>query len=205
MDVETKDMADELAAIHSLDSLCKKVQDTHTQACNSKYGNADKSLAQLSDKRLSKNPELYPELTDLKARIRDHQTLDAGEFAEYKHLSKQLYRDTLRNFFGVVVNTPVGASPLLVQEELHPTILILDEAGTMNEMTTMIPIMHFTPSVLLNQLNPRFEAIDTQLGNHGSMLQQHMGLFQVAHDKLVRIETIIDILGGHISELRHDS
>ncbi|CAJ0545527.1 Ff.00g090000.m01.CDS01 [Fusarium sp. VM40] len=113
-DVETKDMADELAAIHSLDSLCKKVQDTHTQACNSKYGNADKSLAQLSDKRLSKNPELYPELTDLKARIRDHQTLDAGEFAEYKHWSKQLYRDTLRNFLGVVVTTPVSASPLLV-------------------------------------------------------------------------------------------
>jgi hypothetical protein len=56
--VEDKDMVNELAAIHSLDSLCRDVQKTHIEACKSKYRNADKSLAQLSNNRLSEYPEL---------------------------------------------------------------------------------------------------------------------------------------------------
>ncbi|RGP75378.1 nonsense-mediated mrna decay 1 [Fusarium sporotrichioides] len=57
---------------------------------------------------------------------------------------KTLYRGTIREFFGVVATT-TAAPPLLLHEELHPDLIILDEAATLDEATLLILIAHFMP------------------------------------------------------------
>ncbi|KAH7197289.1 uncharacterized protein B0J16DRAFT_391066 [Fusarium flagelliforme] len=102
--------------------------------------NRDKSLHQFALRTLEQNqdPQQYRELKQLLASVADGTRLGEGDFANTKTNIKELYRDTLNGFFGVVATTPFGASPLLVRESFKPDIIIVDEAAIMDEATLSI-------------------------------------------------------------------
>lgn len=53
--------------------------------------------------------------------------------------------DFLREFNGTVVITPVAASNAKLRDSFRPDIVIVDDAATMREITTLIPIAFFDP------------------------------------------------------------
>ncbi|KAG8350852.1 hypothetical protein FVEN_g13105 [Fusarium venenatum] len=48
-------------------------------------------------------------------------------------------------FSGIVVTTHTGCASPLLQQELQPDLVIIDDASNMTEATTNYIIAHFTP------------------------------------------------------------
>ncbi|KAF4986717.1 hypothetical protein FGRMN_10714 [Fusarium graminum] len=126
-DVEETSMAEEFVTSEVIQSLYAKVSRTKSAMVQSKNFNRDKPLHQFATRTLEQDSERH---SDLKER-----------------LVKELYRQTLQDFSGVVASTPVGITPLLIRESSQPNLVIVDEATTMDEMSLLIPIAHFSPNV----------------------------------------------------------
>ncbi|CAG7557089.1 unnamed protein product [Fusarium equiseti] len=143
----TDEQLDSVLNIMRLYPLDGEVHDIVTtdlvdELVTSENANRDKSLHQFALRTLEQNqdPQQYRELKQLLASVADGTRLGEGDFAKTKTNMKKLYRDTFNGFSGVVVTTPVGASPLLVRESFKPDTIIVDEAATMDEATLSIVI-----------------------------------------------------------------
>ncbi|CAJ0545530.1 Ff.00g090030.m01.CDS01 [Fusarium sp. VM40] len=144
-DVETTSIAEEFPTSQVVQSLYKKVSDTKSTIAQARNANRDKSLYHFASRTLAQNSDRHTELREMMDRVKAGENLLEGEFASLKHLIKELYRDTLQDFSGVVASTPVGITLLLIRQSFRPDLVIVDEAVTMDEMSLLVPIAHFSP------------------------------------------------------------
>ncbi|KAM0204203.1 hypothetical protein ACHAQI_009933 [Fusarium lateritium] len=144
-DVEDTNIAEEFVTSEVIRNLYTKVSETKSAITNSKNANRDKSLHRLANRTLTQNPERHLDLKEEMDCIKNGENLPEGDFSSFKELVKELYRQTLADFSGVVASTPVGITPLLIRESFQPDLIIVDEAATMDEMSLLVPIAHFSP------------------------------------------------------------
>jgi hypothetical protein len=144
-DAETTNIAEEFVTSEVIQSLHTKVSETQSAIAQSKNVNRDKSLHQFACRTLEHNLERHSDLKEMMDRIKNGENLQGGNFATFKVLVKELLRQTLQDFSGVVASTPVGIAPLLIRESFQPDLIIVDEAATMDEVSLLIPIAHFSP------------------------------------------------------------
>ncbi|KAK4066134.1 uncharacterized protein Triagg1_8202 [Trichoderma aggressivum f. europaeum] len=85
------------------------------------------------------------ELVGHLGKVESGEGLDDDSKSMFKAEFKSLYEDFLIDFHETVVTTPVGASNFAFRQSFRPDIVILDEAGTMRELTTLIPIAFLSP------------------------------------------------------------
>jgi hypothetical protein len=144
-DIEVDNLADEFIASQVLEELCSNVIEHDNVAQSAKNANRDKSLHQFASDSMTNHPDRHTYLQDSVDRIRNGDVLSEDQYASFKQQIKTLYRDTIREFSGVVATTAVGATPLLIRDELQPDLIIIDEAATMDEASLLILIAHYTP------------------------------------------------------------
>ncbi|KAL4725501.1 hypothetical protein ACLX1H_007650 [Fusarium chlamydosporum] len=142
---EEDNLAEEFIASEVLQGLCDKIVQDDTEAKRSRRANLDKSLHQFASRKMTQSPDSVPYLKDHLYSIKTGEVLDSGEFATFKQQVKTLYRDTLKDFSGIIATTAVGATPMIVREELQPDLIIVDEAATMDETSLLILIAHYSP------------------------------------------------------------
>lgn len=121
-DVETTNVAEEFLTSQVVQSLYKKVSDTKSTIAQARNANRDKSLHHFANRTLAQNSDRHTELRTMMNRVKAGENLLEGEFASLKHLVKELYRDTLQDFSGVVASTPVGITPLLIRQSFGLTL-----------------------------------------------------------------------------------
>jgi uncharacterized protein YbcI len=94
-DVETTNIAEEFVTSMIIQNLYKKVSETKSAIARSKNANRDKSLHQFATRTLEHSLERHSDLKEKMDRIKTGESLQEGEFATFKELVKELYRQTL--------------------------------------------------------------------------------------------------------------
>jgi hypothetical protein len=144
-DIEVDNLAEAFEADQVLQELCTDVIENQAAAKRTKNANRDKSLHRYASDSISNHPERHSYLQGSLERIKNGDTLSEDQYASFKQQIKTVYRDTIREFSGIMVTTAVGAYPAVIREELKPELIIIDEAATMDEASLFILIANFAP------------------------------------------------------------
>ncbi|KAF6792708.1 nonsense-mediated mRNA decay protein 1 [Colletotrichum sojae] len=115
-----------------------------------------------------KTAKSFPKIQALVSKLQSTEELDHGDSLELRAQVKKLYAAMLREFEGTVCTTPALAAHDWVRN-FDPAIVFVGEAGQMRELSSLIPIAHYTPDAWmffgnLNGNRPYIahEAIGTQ-------------------------------------------
>ncbi|KAF5022228.1 hypothetical protein F66182_5743 [Fusarium sp. NRRL 66182] len=144
-EAEDKAMADHFLAEVALRRLAIDIHDARDASRKSKRRHTSMSLHARSFDFLERNPQRFSQFTDLVKRVKDGEELDETESMNFRSSLKLLYADYLLQEEGIVVATPASAGSTLFREAYSPDLVIVDEAGTLQELTSLIPLAFFNP------------------------------------------------------------
>ncbi|RSM14479.1 hypothetical protein CDV31_005368 [Fusarium ambrosium] len=134
-----------LSASLALADMTLDVYDTRANARRAKRRNVARSLHAAALQYLEEHEDEHPELQAIIQRVRRGETLSQGEKSTFKARIEVLYLDFIVKFHGIIVTTPVNASSIFLREAFKPDIVVVDEAGTMRELTTLILVAYYSP------------------------------------------------------------
>ncbi|KAF4460237.1 Nonsense-mediated mRNA decay 1 [Fusarium albosuccineum] len=138
------DIADYFLAARALASIAKDIDHAHTESRKAKRQHDDVSIHSAAFGFYDEHRDEYKDLEEALNRFQAGQDLGA-ERTWLKTYVKVLYSDFLRQFQGTIVTTPIAASAMAFREAFRPDLVLVDEAATMHELTTLIPIAFFNP------------------------------------------------------------
>ncbi|GKU18740.1 unnamed protein product [Fusarium langsethiae] len=140
------DLAEEFSGYEIIrDVLCAKSINRDSAAKSAKNTNRCKFLNDHASHNVSQHPDRYTCVQSFIDRIKNGTPFSEKQNAAFDQQVKTLYHDTVREFSGIVIATPAACASLLVQKELQPDLVIIDDASTMTTATTDPIIAHFTP------------------------------------------------------------
>ncbi|CAF3550398.1 unnamed protein product [Fusarium graminearum] len=124
---------------------------------NAKHRHNEGSLCSGAFNYFEDNTDKFTQLHELVNKVKDGQELDTAEFGNFKAWVKNLFEAYLLQFNGVVLSTTTAASNFLFRTAFAPELVLVDEASTMRELTTMIPIAFFNPKgwIITGDVNQR--------------------------------------------------
>ncbi|KAI5862560.1 hypothetical protein GGS23DRAFT_597360 [Durotheca rogersii] len=137
---ECEAIEDHFLAVYAIHKMSLEINTRRARRLNQDSSLHSHALAFFEEKRSN-----YTELGELLGRVQGSQELSAADKSMLKSCIKVLCCDFLRQFKGTIVTTPVGASVRMFRENFKPALVILDEAATMHELTTLIAIAFFAP------------------------------------------------------------
>ncbi|KAL7929424.1 hypothetical protein V8C35DRAFT_315601 [Trichoderma chlorosporum] len=146
---DREDVANEnhFLATYAMNEISLGIHSAYDRTHKGARQNLDRSLHQAALDYLHSHRELpcYADLVELLDRVDRGEKLNDGSKSLFKSNFKILFQDFLEDFHGTIVTTPVAASNFAFREAFKPDLIILDEAGTMRELTALIPIAFFSP------------------------------------------------------------
>ncbi|KAJ3525388.1 hypothetical protein NM208_g11661 [Fusarium decemcellulare] len=138
------DIADYFLAARALASIAKDIDHTHTESRKAKRQHDDMSIHSAAFKFYDEHRDDYQDLEGILNRLQAGKDLGTDR-TWLKAYLKFLYSDFLRQYQGTIVTTPIAASAMAFREAFRPDLVLMDEAGTMHELTTLVPIAFFDP------------------------------------------------------------
>ncbi|EKJ78369.1 hypothetical protein NXS19_001206 [Fusarium pseudograminearum] len=144
-EAELNSFADEFMLEATLTRISVDTQDTREALRNAKHRHNEGSLCSGAFNYFEDNTDKFTQLHELVNKVKDGQELDTAEFGNFKAWVKNLFEAYLLQFNGVVLSTTTAASNFLFRTAFAPELVLVDEASTMRELTTMIPIAFFNP------------------------------------------------------------
>ncbi|KAK1762908.1 hypothetical protein QBC33DRAFT_581402 [Phialemonium atrogriseum] len=143
------DIENHFLATYVMNEISINVHNAHAAARKARRHNVENSLhcAALRYFEGHRTEERFGKLARLLDRLRAGEKLDGKSRAYFETSIKMLYTDFLQDFHGTIVTTPMGASVSAFRNAFRPDIVIMDDAGLMRELTTLVPIVYFSPKV----------------------------------------------------------
>ncbi|KAH7005585.1 hypothetical protein EDB82DRAFT_552138 [Fusarium venenatum] len=139
-----------------------QTQETRDGLREAKYRhNNDGSLCSVALEYLSQKPERFGALNEFLARIQHGEQLEKEYVSILKAWIKELFVQYLLQFEGVVLSITTAAADFQFRSHFDLELVLIDEAFTMGELVTLVPIALFNPKgwVITGDVNQRGPSI----------------------------------------------